>query len=260
MESLESRRLLSGGAATAAGLIHRGGGDDHGHYAVEVHHHHRGRGHASPMDQSANSGQNDGNDNQNFSGQVQKAPNFYEFYVGPKRADLDVVAASARVQPGKGLTLTGRMVGNIDQNPATSADDSFYVFGINRGSAKAVTPFFGRPNITFDAVVVVSVTHDSGVSASVRDLTTGAATTLPPGSVKIDGPNVRVTLDPALLPTPAGGVPLSQYTFNLWPRSSLANPTSTITGHDSFVASFVPENAMAPIRVDGPGGNHGGNG
>src|SRR5262249_48652048 len=118
------------------------------------------------------------------------------------------------------------------------------------GSSKAVTPFFQRPGISFDAVVVVSVTHDAGISASVTDLTTGTRTVLPAGSVKIEGSEVRVTVDPSLLPTPAGGKPMSQWTFHLWPRSSLANPAPTPTQpHPSFVASFVPENAMAPIHV-----------
>jgi hypothetical protein len=140
------------------------------------------------------------------------------------------------------------MEGKINTHPATSADDSFYVFGVNRGSAQAITPFFNRPGVTFDAVVVVSITHDQGITASIRDFTTGQATNLSPSSVRISGSQVRVIVDPSLLPTPAGGVPLSQYRFNLWPRSSLSNPAPN-PNHDSFVASFIPENAMARISV-----------
>jgi len=181
---------------------------------------------------------------------VRKAPHFYEFFIGPQRQELNVVAAQVKLEPGKGLVFRGTMQGKINTAPATSADDKFYVFGVNRGSPAAMTPFFNRPGITFDSVVVVSVTHATGITASVRDFTTGAATPLSPDLVKIEGRNLRVTVDPALLPTPAGGKPLSQYTFNLWPRTSLANPAPTPEQpHPSFVASFIPENGMAPIQV-----------
>jgi hypothetical protein len=219
VEPLEGRQLLSGMYATA-GRHHQAeisARDDHG-------------------------------------GQVRKDPMFYEFYIGPKRADLNAVAASVKLDPGKGLVFRGVMQGKIDTTPATSADDSFYVFGVNRGSSKAVAPFFNRPGVVFDAVVVVSVTHDGGITGSVVDLTTGVRTALAASSIKIEGKEVRVTVDPALLPTPAGGKPLSQYTFNLWPRSSLANPAPAPT-HPSFVASFLPENAMAPIKVPGHHGH-----
>src|SRR5207248_2288089 len=150
---------------------------------------------------------------------------FYEFFVGPHRADLNVVEASVRLEHDRGLVFRGKMQGAIDTHPATPADDSFYVFGVNRGSPHAVAPFFHRPGVVFDALVVVSVTQESGISARVVDLAAGGvATTLPAGGVHISGKQVRVDVDPALLPTPAGGVPLAQYTFNLWPRSSLGNP------------------------------------
>jgi len=161
-----------------------------------------------------------------------------------------VGGARPRLEGNRGLVFRGVMAGKIDARPATPADDSFYVFGVNRGSPNAVAPFFGRPGVVFDAVVIVSVTHDNGISAAVVDLTNGHRTALPASSVKVEGREVSVSVNPALLPTPAGGKPLSQYTFNLWPRSSLANPTPTAAQpHPSFVASFDPGNAMAPIQA-----------
>lgn len=228
VEALEGRQLLSGLHATAgpSGL-----GGHHGPMEVRSH------------------GKDDHQDRHD-DGNVRKSPHFYEFYVGPQRQDLNVVAAQVRLEPGRGLVFRGKMEGKINTAPATSADDSFYVFGVNRGSPQAVAPFFNRPGISFDSVVVVSITHDNGISASVRDLRSGVSTTLSPDRIKIEGRELRVTVDPTLLPTPTGGKPLSQYTFNLWPRSSLANPTPTATQlHPSFVASFIPENGMAPIHV-----------
>jgi hypothetical protein len=184
------------------------------------------------------------------SGLVRKAPHFYEFFVGPQRADLNLVSASARLVSRGALAFTGMVQGPIARHPATPAGDTFFVFGVNRGSPRAVAPFFDRPGVVFDSVVVVSITQESGISAKVTDLATGASTTLPPSSVRVSGRQVSVVVNPALLPTPPGGVPLAQYTFNLWTRTSLSDPTPTPSQpHPSTVASFIPEDAMAPIAV-----------
>src|SRR5437660_1297823 len=68
------------------------------------------------------------------AGTVRKAHNFYEFYVGPRRADLNVVSGSGQITRNGMLTLVGTMQGRIDTHPASSADDSYFVWGINRGS------------------------------------------------------------------------------------------------------------------------------
>lgn len=183
-------------------------------------------------------------------GVVHKRPAFYEFYTGPRRADLDVVSGSAVLKSGRTLTLTGTMKGAIARHPGAESQEGYYVFGIDRRSPKAVTPFFQRPGISFDAVVVVSVEVE-GVTAAVTDLATGARTTIDPKSVHIAGKTVSVALPGSLLPTPPGGVDLAHATFNLWPRSSLDNTPQP--DHGSFVASFLPENATAPIHVVGRG-------
>jgi hypothetical protein len=182
------------------------------------------------------------------SGTIRKSPHFYEFYIGPKRSNLDVVAASASVSKnGQTLLLTGTMQGRINTKPMTANDDSFFVFGINRGSPSEIAPFFMRPGIQFDSVVVASVTHDGGIQGSVVDILSGTTTPLPASAIRISGKMVRVTLSTSLLPTPPGGVPLRQYTFNLWPRLNLDMTPQPNNG--SFVASFIPENGMAPIKT-----------
>ena len=239
-ETLEGKALLSQmaytpsmGSGAAIELRARaddhgnhGGGDDHGQLSRPGEH-----GHVFGV-----------------SGFVFKAPKFYEFYTGPKNADLNVVAASAQLVPNRSLTLMGVMAGRIVKNPTTTDQQSFYVFGIDRHSPNAVTPFFQRPGITFDAVVVVSV-QTTGTTASVTDLTTGKSTPLDPSAVHISGRQVSVTVDPSLLPTPAGGVDLAHSSFNLWPRNSLSNAVQP--NHGSTVASFAPENAVARIGVVG---------
>jgi hypothetical protein len=180
------------------------------------------------------------------TGTTHKTPAFYEFYTGPKRADLNVASATVQLVRNKTLTLTGVMQGKIVKSPASADQQSFYVFGINRQSPKAISPFFQRPGVTFDAVVAVAV-QTQGVTASVTDFTTGASQNIDPRQIHISGKKVSVKVDASLLPTPAGGVALSQSTYNLWPRSSLDNTPQP--NHGSFVASFIPENATAPIGV-----------
>ncbi len=154
------------------------------------------------------------------SGTVRKAPAFYEFYTGPKNSDLNVVSATVTLMPGRSLNLSGTMQGRIIKHPTTTAQQSFYVFGIDRHSPSAITPFFQRPGITFDALVAVSV-QTTGITASVIDLTTNQTTMINPAAVHISGRQVSLKINPALLPTPAGGVDLAHASFNLWPRSSL---------------------------------------
>jgi hypothetical protein len=181
------------------------------------------------------------------NGVVTKAPQFYEFYVGPQRAELDVVRARGRFVPGKGLVFTGTMVGRINRHPSDPSQSSFYAIGIDRGSPMAIAPFAGRPNIVFDAVVAVEV-QPEGISAILVDLTAPRGTPptqLPAGSARVMGREVQVTVDPALLPTPPGGVPMTQFTYNLWPRSSLS--MAPLPNGGSVVASFIPEDGMAPI-------------
>ena len=181
------------------------------------------------------------------AGTVVKVPRFYQFYAGPRRADLDVASGGAVATPGKSLVLTGVMAGAIDAHPAHASADSSYVFGINRGSPGAVAPFFQRPGVRFDAVVTVKVAHVGGISATVVDLVTGKATRLPLSDVAISGRTVRVSVPLSLLPTPAGGVSLGRYTFNLWPESDPL--TGRQRAHASDVASFLPESSDAPIAV-----------
>jgi hypothetical protein len=139
--------------------------------------------------------------------------------------------------------------GRINTSPSGEDQESYYVFGINRGSSRAVAPFPGRPNVIFDAVVSVDV-EGEGISASVTDLTKprGTGTTeLPGDAFRVRGNQVRVVVPLALL-TPTATVPVDQWGINLWPRSALP-PADFHT-----VASFVPENATFRVAArGGPG-------
>jgi hypothetical protein len=166
-------------------------------------------------------------------GSATKKPHFYELYTGPMRPDLDAVAATANLTDhNQRLVLTGTMAGKIDRSPTVAADQSFFVFGINRGSATNPGPFPDRPDIRFDAVVAVSVVM-GGIGASTTDLITGVTSSLPASAVSVRGKMVTVVVPTSLLPST--GFALNQYRVNLWPRSELP-PADFHT-----VASFVPE-------------------
>jgi len=222
VESLEGRQLLSH-MGTSPG--------HHGHHHAEV----------SVLDKPTD---------QNGGGEVRKDPHYFEIFdnIG-KRPDLNVVRASVRLhEDSRVLTFEGRMQGKINTAPADASQNSLYVFGVNRGSPNAVAPFALRKGVVFDAVLVVSINNTTGITASVTDIVGGTRTAISADHIHIEGRNVRVDIDPALLPTPAGGVSVEHYAFNLWPREAL--------GPDSTIASFIPENSMAPIKVDGH--HHGG--
>jgi len=187
----------------------------------------------------------DDRSDRDHGGEVRKDPHYFEIFdnIG-KRPDLNVVGASVRLNESRGVfVFEGEMQGKINTAPADASQNSLYVFGVNRGSPKAIAPFALRPGVRFDSLVVVSIINMSGISATVIDLTTGTSTSLPTDRIHIEGREVRVAVDASLLPTPTGGVSADQYTFNLWPRESL--------GPDSTIASFIPENSMAPISVEG---------
>src|SRR5205807_9219317 len=130
------------------------------------------------------------------NGIVTKAPHFYEHYVGPRLAQLNAVAAAGERLPNGDFEFVGVNQGAIDPKvPAT------YVFGIDRNGKLAVGPFPDRPDIRFDALVVVSVQPGRAPTASVIDLTTHKSTSLPKGSVLVRGQVVSVNVPGRLLPS-----------------------------------------------------------
>jgi hypothetical protein len=166
------------------------------------------------------------------SGIVTKVPHFYKFYTGPKWAELNAVKASAELSPNGNFTFTGTNQGMINKAPAV------YVWGIDRSGHLSAGPFTDRPNIKFDALVVVSLNSALKPTATVNDLASGTSTVLPSSSVSIHGQTVKVTLSASLLPST--GLAPSQYRFNFWPEDG--GPVVS-----SSVASFVPEFTTAQV-------------
>jgi hypothetical protein len=167
------------------------------------------------------------------TGIVAKAPHFYQFYTGPRLAELDAVRATGKLTPdGAAFVFTGTNAGRISKAPAV------YVWGIDRSPNPPPSPFEGRPGVTFDAVVIVSLDASLAPTAQVKDLASGATPPRPAGSATISGRMVSVVVPASLLPST--GLAPSQYRFNYWPEDG-GPPTS------SSIASFAPENTTAQV-------------
>jgi hypothetical protein len=160
------------------------------------------------------------------SGVATKTPSFYPFYTGPQLPELNAVKASGKLVAGRTFVFTGTNQGPIVQGPAT------YVWGVDRNGHLPPGPFEGRPQVTFDAVIVVSLNASRAVTAQVVDLASGTTTNLAAHAVHIRGATIQVTVSAKLLPST--GRPPSQYGFNYWPEDG-GPPVS------ASVASFLPE-------------------
>lgn len=166
------------------------------------------------------------------TGVVTKSPHFYQNYTGPKLQELNAVKASGELSSNGEFTFTGTNRGRITMSPAV------YVWGIDRNGNLPPGTFKNRPNIKFDAVVVVTLDSSLTPSAKVIDIANGTTTNLPAGSSSVQGKTVSVTVPEGLLPST--GLAPSQYRFNYWPEDG-GPPTS------SSVASFAPESTT--VRV-----------
>ena len=116
-----------------------------------------------------------------------------------------------------------------------------FTLGIDRNGNLAAGPSTARPNVKFDALVVVSLDASLTPTASVIDLVSGTATDLPTGSASIDGRKISVSVASSLLPS-TGPAP-AQYRFNYWPEDGQTQVSSAV------VASFAPELTTVQVGV-----------
>ena len=164
---------------------------------------------------------------------------FQSRYTGPKYDQLSLIVAGVGLMKGNWIEL-----GTISRGPFHDPDTSYYVFAINRGQGAKLGPKFGSlPRITPDALVTIQVgPYGSSVSGTVRDLVTGATSTIDPSQIQIQGPTLRVFLNGRMLPTNTRGVPMARYTFTAWAQTQPGNDITT-------VASFLPATSMNRVGV-----------
>lgn len=179
---------------------------------------------------------------------VKHALNFYPYYTGPRRPDLNGVAARGFVA-GTNLVLSGTVAGPIVTKPKTSMQASLYTFAIDRGGASKTGPFPGRPNIRFDGVIVAEF-QPKGLTAYVQltDPLTKQPNTakkaLPASSVTVSGATLTVTV-------PLSMIPSSGHAFNQWNVNFFTRyPNQPANFHS--VASLTPEFTQFQLGVVPP--------
>jgi hypothetical protein len=166
------------------------------------------------------------------NGTVVKRPKFYEDYVGPRLAQLNAVSATGELQRDGSFRFLGVNQGVIRQNVRAT-----YVFGVDRSGSLPTGPFPGRPNIRFDATVVIKIVPGQSPTVTVTDLAKEKTTTVQDPAPQISGRRVGVVIPGSLLPST--GLDPSQFRYAYWPEDGLAGSTN--------IASFAPE--FHDIRV-----------
>ncbi len=166
------------------------------------------------------------------NGTVIEKPQFYEDYVGPRLSQLEAVQATGKLLRNGSFKFVGVNRGAINPNVRAT-----YVFGVDRNGNLPTGPFPGRPNIRFDATVVIKVVPGQATNVTVTDLSTKQSTLVQNPALEISGKKVAVTIPGSLLPST--GLAPSQFRYNFWPEDGLAGSTN--------IASFAP--ATHDIRV-----------
>jgi hypothetical protein len=166
------------------------------------------------------------------NGTVIKRQMFYEDYVGPRLAQLNAVKATGELLRDGSFRFVGVNQGAINPNVAAT-----YVFGIDRSGRLPMGPFPGRPDIRFDATVVIKLVAGQSPTVKATDLATKTSTTVQGSSLHISGKKIQVVIPGSLLPST--GLAPSQFRFDYWPADGLPGSPN--------IASFAPE--FHDIRV-----------
>jgi hypothetical protein len=176
------------------------------------------------------------------AGPVNRPPAINPLYTGPKRPDLRVLGTHAQFFFPRGFAFTGATVGFINHS-----QQSVYVFGVNRGGATAPGPFPGRPQIVFDAEIIVATSPD-GFTGTVEHFNSkGQETTsasLLNNQVSFSKNQVQVVVPAALLaPTSPPGTarPQDRFSYTFWAGISPSAPEG--------IAGFAPEFADKRVPV-----------
>ena len=160
------------------------------------------------------------------NGTVTKTPTFYEDYVGPRLAQLDVVSATGTRLRNGSFHFQGVTKGVINPNVRAT-----YVVGVDRSGNLPTGSFPGRPNIRFDATVAIKLVPGEAPTVTVSDLAKKTSTTVQDPALQISGRKIGVVIPGDLLPST--GLAPSHFRYDFWPEDGLAGSTN--------IASFAPE-------------------
>ena len=167
-------------------------------------------------------------------------PNNTNSYAGPANSALDVLSVNVILNPGQNtLTFMQTMAGPISSlvNPTNGAPLGSYSWGINHGYSSSNFSEINLPNVLFDAVLTLNP-NGTGSYRGAR---------APPGSVTVSGDTLTAVLPISFLappPQPANAqgplLSVDQWSYNLWPRSSIKTDGSALGFGDAQIADFAP--------------------
>jgi hypothetical protein len=168
------------------------------------------------------------------NGTVVKKPKFYEDYVGPRLAQLNAVSATGQLLRNGNFHFLAVNQGAIHSNVRAT-----YVFGVDRSGKLTTGPFPGRPNIRFDATVVVKLVPGHSPTITVNDLARKTSRTLPDSDLLIQKNVIAVGVPASLLPST--GLNEGLYRYAYWPEDGQAG--------FAHIASFAPQLQDIPIGI-----------
>jgi hypothetical protein len=182
-------------------------------------------------------------------------PNVASSYAGPRDPGLDVLSANVILDLSRNtLTFTSTMAGPISGliSPSTGANLGSFSWGINHGYGNNNFAEIGLPNVLFDAVL----TLNPDGTGSYR----GAQA--PAGAVTASGDTLTAVLPISFLappPQPANArgplLPVTEWSYNLWPRSSIRTDGTPLGFGDAQIADFAPDaNDFVAEAVPEPSG------
>jgi hypothetical protein len=139
---------------------------------------------------------------------------------------LDVVKATGTLLRNGSFRFLGVNQGVIDPNVRAT-----YVFGVDRSGHLPTGPFPGRPDIRFDATIVIKIVPGQASTVTVMDLANKTSTAVQGPALQISGKKIGVVIAGSLLPST--GLAPSQFRYDFWPEDGLPGSTN--------IASFAPE-------------------
>ena len=163
-------------------------------------------------------------------------------FAGPNNPALDVLSANVILNLDlQTLTITSTMAGPISGlvDPNTGANLGSFSWGINHGYGNLNFADIGLPNVLFDAVLTLNPNGTGTYRGSAA----------PAGSVVAFGNTLTATLPISFLgppPQPANAtgplLPVFDWTYNLWPRSSIRTNGTPLGFGNAQIADFAPDN------------------
>jgi hypothetical protein len=162
-------------------------------------------------------------------------------FAGPNNPGLDVLSANVILNLNlQTLTITSTMAGPISGlvDPNTGANLGSFSWGINHGYGNLNFADIGLPNVLFDAVLTLNPNGTGTYRGSAA----------PAGSVVASGNTLTATLPVSFLgppPQPPNAIgpllPVFDWTYNLWPRSSIRTDGTPLGFGNAQIADFAPD-------------------